>query len=53
MCQVGLRHAAIARPPLRHADDVPRSHFEEVMNAGSPGSYLNDNIKPFYRCVPA
>jgi len=32
--------------------DVPRAHFDGIMSAGSPGGYLNDNVKPFYRYFP-
>jgi hypothetical protein len=29
--------------------DVPRGHFDGIMSAGSPGGYLNDNVKPYFR----
>lgn len=33
--------------------DVPRGHYDGIMSAASPGGYLNNNVKPYYRCVRA
>lgn len=36
-----------------HYFDVPRPHYDAVLTAASPNGYLNDNIKPYFRCSPA
>ncbi|MGY1849536.1 KTSC domain-containing protein [Blastococcus sp. SYSU DS1021] len=33
--------------------DVPSGHYQAMTGAGSVGTYFNQNVKPYYRCVPA
>jgi len=45
----GILEVAFVNGTLYEYYRVPQSVFEELLRAASPGSYLNQKIKPYYQ----